>query len=691
MRNAWQLPSRKNSSVKESIHQDRKPHNAKNVCPKVKMTLPHAFNAHPTSIQQKSQSYVSATKSDVSRRGSLALSLEGACSSESNFSLPSHNWCPREQRMPYYSGRRWESAQQSQIKQHRYMTSNFNSDKLTWPVLHKSNDGSKRNTDVNGLAADEGEYDGDWLQDKKNFLSQWIGDSRKVNKLQRVKEQSIARQHKKHIKPKWASVRGCPKQKERTGRSRQEWDDGQVRFPRELHSKFAATTQESTPKLPRSAFSCSLLKPLRTSWSSRSVESVKQNTTKDSYSETESCNDSSVHDGETLSTSWTQRYQPIQMEADKHFGEVALYKKCKKNASEYEKANQYVKTKEFHLQENKGLNSRYQTRHSCNPCYISDNVGQIMSFFSLVEVLKAKRVSRLWAVSADITLKQRTAENLTTYPPLTAAVGSMLLSQLHVLLPRLQCLTISINHYQHLKGLVLSYICECKNLVFLRVENLEWHDLTIATKVILSLQTPRDGGEGHPILAKLQDLELPDSKLPIPTSTQCIRPLSNLAPNLCSLTVKSAQDPIIFSLRLFFPTVRTLFLLDKLWTTRRFAQIVSSSPHLMKFLMDRPKVRMLAMVAKHGTKHTASSVISKPVPMTSRMHMPGSVPVITSDERFFALVSNHKNLLYVEPLGRVIQIETGRDLTKANIGMFADFCALIGVLIIMPPMDGLVQ
>jgi len=354
---------------------------------------------------------------------------------------------------------------------------------------------------------------------------------------------------------------------------------------------------------------------------------------------------------------------------------------------EHKKATQWVKTKKFHLQEKVSSNLHYQSRNSRNPCHISDNVGQIMSFLSLVEVLKAKRVSKVWAVAADITLKRRTAENLTTYPPLTAAVGSMLLSQLHVLLPKLRCLTISINHYQHLKGLVLSYICECKNLVFLRVENLEWHDLTIATKVILSMQTPQEGGSGHPILAKLQDLELPDSKLPIPTSTQCIRPLSNLAPNLCSLTVKSAQDPIIFSLRLFFPTVRTLFLLDKLWTTRRFAQIVSSSPHLMKFLTDGPKVRMLATVSKSGTKHIASSVISKSGPMISRMHMPGSVPVITRDERFLALVSNHKNLLYVEPLGRVIQVETGRDLTKANIAMFADFCALIGVLIIMPPMD----
>jgi hypothetical protein len=204
----------------------------------------------------------------------------------------------------------------------------------------------------------------------------------------------------------------------------------------------------------------------------------------------------------------------------------------------------------------------------------------------------------------------------------------------------------------------------------------------VATHVILSLRDP--GNQGHPILNILKDLELPDSKIPIPTSTQCIRPRSKLAPNLRSLTVKSAQDPIIFSLRLFFPSVRNLFLLVTLWTTRRFAQIISGSPHLMKFLKkDYQKVRMLTpIVTGCPGMHISSPGCSTPRDgmsdtHTPRIHSSGSVPVTPIDDRLTPLTSDHKESLYVEPLGRVKQIETGNDLTKANIGMFAGFCVII--------------
>jgi len=53
MRNAWLSPSRKKSSVEDSTHQDRTLHTAQDVCPEVKMTLPHSCNAHPTYIRQK--------------------------------------------------------------------------------------------------------------------------------------------------------------------------------------------------------------------------------------------------------------------------------------------------------------------------------------------------------------------------------------------------------------------------------------------------------------------------------------------------------------------------------------------------------------------------------------------------------------------------------------------------------------
>jgi len=70
------------------------------------------------------------------------------------------------------------------------------------------------------------------------------------------------------------------------------------------------------------------------------------------------------------------------------------------------------------------------------------------------------------------------------------------------------------------------------------------------------------------------------------------------------------------------------------------------------------------------------------------IHNPGSVSVRPSDERLTALLSNSKGWLEVEPLGRVKMIETEKDLTKTHIRMFAAFCALIGVMIIMPPFDG---
>jgi len=381
----------------------------------------------------------------------------------------------------------------------------------------------------------------------------------------------------------------------------------------------------------------------------------------------------------------------IKIETTKHLGWVLMHDKEKLHAAELKKATKYLIARKLTHKKEIPLTPHSLQTSVYHPCYVADNVGQVMSFLSLIDIMKAKRVSKVWEIAANSTLRRRIVDNLTINPPMTAEAGSMMLSQLHIFLPTLQCLTLNIFHFKHLKGLVFSYICECKNLVFLRIENLAWRNLTIATQVILSLRDP--GNHGHPILNMLEDLELPDSKLPIPTSTQCIRPLSKLAPNLRSLTVKSAQDPIIFSLRLFFPSVRNLFLLDTLWTTRRFAQIISSSPHLMKFLKDGQKVRMLTPMITGGSGVQLSSPgSSSPSDRTSishtpRVHSTGSVPVTPSDDRLSPLISNHKDSLYVEPLGRVKQIETGKDLTKANIRMFAGFCALIGVLIIMPPMD----
>jgi len=382
----------------------------------------------------------------------------------------------------------------------------------------------------------------------------------------------------------------------------------------------------------------------------------------------------------------------IKIDTNKHLGEVAMYEKENLHAAELKKVTQYVISKKLSHKKDIPLTPHFRQTSVYHPCYIADNLGQIMSFLSLVEIMKTKRVSKTWEIAANSTLRRRTGDNLTLNPPSTAEAGSMMLSQVHILLPRLECLTISIKHFKHLKGLVLSYICDCENLVFLRVESLDWRDLTIATRVILSLRDP--GSHGHPILNVLQELELPDLQLPIPTSTHCMRLLSKLAPNLRSLTVKSAQDPIIFSLRLFFPTVRNLFLLDTLWTTRRFAQIISSSPHLMKFLMYGQKVRMLTpMVTESSGMHISTPRSSSRSERTSARNTPrkqssSSVPGIPIDYHLTPFISNHQKSLHIEPLGRLRQIETGKDLTTANIGMFARFCALIGVLIVMPPIDG---
>jgi len=207
----------------------------------------------------------------------------------------------------------------------------------------------------------------------------------------------------------------------------------------------------------------------------------------------------------------------------------------------------------------------------------------------------------------------------------------------------------------------------------------------MAIKVILSSLD-----KGHPIMNSLQVLELPNASLPIPTSTQCMKPLSQLTPNLRSLTLNSAQDPIIFSLRLFMPSVKNLFLLSTLWTTQRFAQIITSSPMLMKHLMNNhvdcsPNTPMFNKDSADNSKKSEglTPVITTPC----RVLTPGSRPVTPNDDRLTPLVSRHTEPLYVEPLGSVYQIETGKELSKGMLKKFASFCVLIGSLIIMPPLE----
>jgi len=220
-------------------------------------------------------------------------------------------------------------------------------------------------------------------------------------------------------------------------------------------------------------------------------------------------------------------------------------------------------------------------------------------------------------------------------------------------------------------------------LVYLRIESFSWREFDIAVKVIVSSLD-----KGHPIMNFLKVLELPNALLPIPTSTQCMRPLSNLTPSLRSLTLNGAQDPVIFSLRLFMPSVKNLFLLNTLYTTQRFAQIITSSPMLMKHLMNdhvdnSPRTPKLSKSRNRNSAGVTNSGISTP----QRVLTPGSRPVTPNDERLTPLASRHNEPLYVEPVGSVYQIETGKELSKGMLQKFASFCALIGSLIIMPPLD----
>jgi len=326
-----------------------------------------------------------------------------------------------------------------------------------------------------------------------------------------------------------------------------------------------------------------------------------------------------------------------------------------------------------------------------HPCYIADNVEQVMSYMPLIDIIKAKRVSKVWQDAATSTLRRRAVDNLGRAPPLTPGVEAMLLSKVHKLLPRLRSLTINFAHLGQMKGAAFFHILKCKNLVFLRLEDLTWSNFNVATKDMLSVKMPCN--HNLPTLCMLLELELPNATLPITTGTHCMKPLSKLFPNLHSLTIRSAQDMMIFSLRLFFPSVRNLFMLDTLWTTRKFAQIISSTPKLMKFLRQGEKFSIATpkVTYSSGTKiYPFSRQIPKElrsVLHSPRMHKTGSVPVTPSDDRLTALISNRMKSLDVEPLGRVRMIETGKDLTKTNIGMFAAFCALIGVMIIMPPLD----
>jgi len=161
----------------------------------------------------------------------------------------------------------------------------------------------------------------------------------------------------------------------------------------------------------------------------------------------------------------------IKIEMNKHLGDVKVNEKENLNV-ELKKAAQYLITRKLPAKKEIPLTPQIRQTSLYHPCYITDNVVQVMGFLSLIEILNAKRVSKVWEIAANSILRRRTVENLAINPPSTAEAGSMMLSQMHIFLPRLRCLTLDAYHFKHLKGLVLSYICECRNLVYLRIGNL---------------------------------------------------------------------------------------------------------------------------------------------------------------------------------------------------------------------------
>jgi hypothetical protein len=139
-----------------------------------------------------------------------------------------------------------------------------------------------------------------------------------------------------------------------------------------------------------------------------------------------------------------------------------------------------------------------------------DNIRTMMGFLGVLELVRVKRVSKIWKTAAGSVLNKRTLDNITINPPSTAVMGGTFIRQLTRILPRLQTLILSLDDFKDMSGpvprFVLSHICECQDLVFLRIERITWRAFDAAVKVILS-----SIDNGHPIMSSLQVLELPNA------------------------------------------------------------------------------------------------------------------------------------------------------------------------------------
>lgn len=345
-----------------------------------------------------------------------------------------------------------------------------------------------------------------------------------------------------------------------------------------------------------------------------------------------------------------------------------------------------------------------------DPCYIVDTVKSILIFLPMLDVVRLRLVSKTWDIAGKSTLRRRLFEDAAVSTITSAKAAGVFLSKLNSTLPCLQVLNLDWNGFRQMHGprevFFWSHLCECRQLEVVTVTNMDWKSLESAADTISQVLARPD--YGHPVMERLHTLELPDASLPLPTSTQCVRNLATLTPNLHTLAVKSAQDPLIFSLRLFLPSVKHL-ITDTLYTTQRFAQILLREPALVRWLAhdSNAEVPRTPMILQSSSTPGNRTPLSGRVTPTGRRTPSGRLTPsgratpqgratpgrktpggsvrpttpVTPNTRLTPRTTRHSpDSLVIEP-ACVKRIETMKELTFFQLQKFASFCALIGAVV----------
>jgi len=344
-----------------------------------------------------------------------------------------------------------------------------------------------------------------------------------------------------------------------------------------------------------------------------------------------------------------------------------------------------------------------------DPCYIVDTVKSILIFLPMIDVVRLRLVSKTWDIAGKSTLRRRVLEDGTLNTISSPKAAGIFLSKLNSTLPCLQVLNLDWDGFRQMHGprevFFWSHLCECRQLEVVTVKNMEWKALESACDTIAQVLARPD--YGHPVMERLHTLELPEASLPIPTSTQCVRNLATLAPNLHTLAVKSAQDPMIFSLRLFLPSVKHL-ITETLYTTQRFAQILLREPTLVRWLKHEncaeiPRTPMMQRTGTPGSRTPRSGRLTPSGRTTPQGRLtpsgratpqgratpgrktPGgtarpTTPVTPNTRLTPHTARTSPDSLVIEP-ACVKRIETMKELTFMQLQKFASFCALIGAVV----------